>query len=356
MSDNDYDTVSKFITNEYPDAENIALCSSSFKGKGGASRVIQQQAQDLSENGFNVKLIVLEADIEPPEDVSIEILGDSQTNIFGRIKRLVWPVTPRFVEALLEIRNTDLVISHRYPMTVLGYVASRVYIMSYIYWFHHVVSPKKFSGLAKIWIRILRYLESTNFTAINADEIVSVSQTSKNFLSKRGIDSIVLTNNVAANRFEKISDISSLVNKFGISSDAELILFVGRLTPQKNVHKLIEIFENINREHSNTQLVLVGSESDPDYVSLLREISNEDVIFTGYVSDEELAGFYSLSSVLVSCSLSESWYLPAEEASMFNTPVIAFEGVEAAKKSDQAQVVEQEDYEQLKKRVVEEIS
>ena len=57
----------------------------------------------------------------------------------------------------------------------------------------------------------------------------------------------------------------------------------------------------------------------------LKKQANKDVIFTGFVEDNELGVLYQVADVYVSCSLSEGFNLPLIEAQYFGLPVVAFD-------------------------------
>jgi len=90
------------------------------------------------------------------------------------------------------------------------------------------------------------------------------------------------------------------------------VLHVGRITPRKSIDKLVESFENIKNGRNDYKLVLVGKETMDEYSQTVRKKASNDVILTGFVEDEVLAGFYDRSDVYATCSLSEGWGLPSQ--------------------------------------------
>jgi glycosyltransferase involved in cell wall biosynthesis len=73
---------------------------------------------------------------------------------------------------------------------------------------------------------------------------------------------------------------SDWLRKFALEP-RKYILFVGRLTPENNVHHLIEAFRKVR---THFKLVIVGD--DPyhqDYVNSLKSTNDPRIIFTGYV-------------------------------------------------------------------------
>lgn len=110
------------------------------------------------------------------------------------------------------------------------------------------------------------------------------------------------------------------INHFGISKP--FLLYVGAAYPHKNLERLIKVFKEFNKE-GNYQLVLVG---DHDYFyKRLKELARGqlDIIFTGFVSENELSALYNKGRVYIFPSLSEGFGLPVIEAQAHDLPVIS---------------------------------
>ena len=130
-----------------------------------------------------------------------------------------------------------------------------------------------------------------------------------------------------ANRKSQIAD-RQILEKYEIKKS--YLLYVGNAYPHKNLVRLIEAFKILhNGQYPNLQLVLVGGE-DYFYKKLKQENCDErgvcfggGVIFTGFVSDEELGDLYQNAEVYVFPSLCEGFGLPPLEAMSYGVPVVA---------------------------------
>lgn len=88
----------------------------------------------------------------------------------------------------------------------------------------------------------------------------------------------------------------SILLKHGLDS-GRYILFVGRLSPEKGLHYLLEAFRKIPTDY---RLVIAGGESFSDqYVKKLRDLADARVVFTGYVYGRDLATLYRHCCFLV---------------------------------------------------------
>ncbi|MCX6118831.1 MAG: glycosyltransferase family 1 protein [Proteobacteria bacterium] len=118
---------------------------------------------------------------------------------------------------------------------------------------------------------------------------------------------------------------SSFYKSQNFSGPADYILYVGSLEPRKNINLLIGAFEELRSQHPElkTKLILIGGES-PLFaaVRLKAKRFRDDVIFKGFVKDEELREFYCRAKLVAYPSLYEGFGLPPLEAMASGTPVV----------------------------------
>jgi glycosyltransferase involved in cell wall biosynthesis len=107
---------------------------------------------------------------------------------------------------------------------------------------------------------------------------------------------------------------------------APYFLYVGALHPRKNIRRVIEAFKLVKERHSGLSLVIVGPPSwgaqDELQAVLGSTGDNTGIIFTGFLSDEDLGALYQGAYGLVFPSLYEGFGLPVLEAMSYGTPVI----------------------------------
>jgi glycosyltransferase involved in cell wall biosynthesis len=100
--------------------------------------------------------------------------------------------------------------------------------------------------------------------------------------------------------------------------DAPFFLYVGSAYPYKNLARLIDAFAELDGAY---RLVLAGDQED--FGAALRDRATERVVFTGPVSEPELAALYAGAFAYVFVSLSEGFGLPGLEAMAAGVPVVA---------------------------------
>jgi glycosyltransferase involved in cell wall biosynthesis len=113
------------------------------------------------------------------------------------------------------------------------------------------------------------------------------------------------------------SDVLYLKKKYNIPADKKVILYVGNLLPHKNLNTLLKAFKLL-KSNDSCNLVIAGKIFEK---RLRPDLSEQSVIYTGFVSQEELVDFYNLADLFVFPSLYEGFGLPVLEAFACGTPV-----------------------------------
>jgi len=341
----EYDSVSDFVSTLPDEIERIAICGTSYNDIGGVARVIEQQASELQNQGHDVEIFSLEGTREPPEDIPLHALGHFESSPYKEGDKLLTLASPSALNFIRLADKFDLIIAHRFPFSTLGHAAKLVHDVPYVYWSHPSGSSDElFDGIAHVWARVQHHLETKNYAVRNADYICAVSEESASYIEeKTSRDAIVVPNTITESRFEEIASEESINERFGLTGDT-VVLHVGRISPRKNIHRLIEVFQEITETKTGCKLLLVGEESMPEYSKRVRELAGDDIILTGFIDDETLAGIYHRSDAYATCSLSEGWGLPLSEASYFDLEIVAFNSIPAVKSLANANQVTEKDY------------
>ena len=128
------------------------------------------------------------------------------------------------------------------------------------------------------------------------------------------------------------------------------ILFVGRISPEKGIHDLVDAFSKITEEYPQAELIIAGPhivvekeflfdlQHEPEVQALkpfyslnyLEYIKSKipshltsQVIFTGSLPQQELLPYYQKADVVINPSLSEAFGMSLVEAMATQTPVVA---------------------------------
>lgn len=305
------------------DCKKIALLVPNFASYSGDARVVELQARELRDLGKDIDIITLHKEIDL--DISIIEIGMPKSLFWQRIYRLIYPIDLIKTNKVLKIlKEYDMIISHLYPMNWLASLVRRRYGIKYIHWYHGIPTPALQPYFyERIYLELFIWM--TRLTIQNADLIVSVSKSARDELKDyMGLNSIVIYNKPDLSRFGEQIDRVNIRKKYNLHN-APIMLNVGRVCPPKGADHLVRAFNLVKESIPNVKLIIIGKPTYSYYMRKLKDMTDDSVIFAGFVPDEELPSYYAACDVYATCSLWETFNLPIAEAQACGKPVIAFD-------------------------------
>lgn len=147
-------------------------------------------------------------------------------------------------------------------------------------------------------------------------KILILNQDVKDYLLKLNVSNskiLLLSNGVDTNLFKPTTNENKikLKKKYNIPLNKPIVLFVGRLVEKKGFDKLFEARNN------NYLIVFVGGGNIPKNMK-----EEENVLFLGEQTQENLSEIYQLSDIFVLPSHGEGFPLSIQEAMSSGLPVI----------------------------------
>jgi Glycosyltransferase len=121
------------------------------------------------------------------------------------------------------------------------------------------------------------------------------------------------------------SELAGLRDKYSISANDFIILYVGRIAKEKNLDVLFNAHTKLIRSGLNCKLLIIGDGPDKEHFKTMAHDLNisDNVIFTGKVPLTRIPNYYHLASLFVTPSKSETQGLTVVEAMAASIPVIA---------------------------------
>lgn len=113
------------------------------------------------------------------------------------------------------------------------------------------------------------------------------------------------------------------------STGGSLLLFLGRVAPNKRQEDLVKLLFFLRRINPAAHLVLVGGLKEHAYVSWLRRFIarnglSDAVTLTGHIDLDEIARYYRSADLFVSMSEHEGFCKPLIESMYFEVPIMAY--------------------------------
>ena len=235
---------------------------------------------------------------------------------------------------LRHVGNIDLIIS-RYPhycfaTTELDLDVPIFYIPPSVYWkqlnkassnlsiktkFFNFIWKNSLDGMERK--SILRSRETIVFSKNNVDSLTR-------YYKLRQFEFHIIPPGVDSYRFNKSKDLS-LLRELNIDKKTIVLLYMGRLPPEKNVDRLLREFQSLRR--TDVKLVIVGDGPERRRLETISDTLGlrKMVRFLGMRSDVE--GFYSIADIFISPSKYEPFGQVILEAMASGLPCIAFKRV-----------------------------
>lgn len=127
-----------------------------------------------------------------------------------------------------------------------------------------------------------------------------------------------------SSNYHAVPDRKAARRRVGKYTRRDFVLCVGTIEPRKNIPVLLRAF-GIVRERRPLALVIAGGRGwhYDDILEMPRRLGlGDDVVFTGYVNEQNLLDLYNCASAVVYPSLYEGFGLPVVEAMACGAPLI----------------------------------
>jgi glycosyltransferase involved in cell wall biosynthesis len=140
-------------------------------------------------------------------------------------------------------------------------------------------------------------------------------------LAAMGVDHArLLRRAVDTKQFHPSKRDNALRESWGVDADTPVVLYVGRIAPEKNLELAVSTFQAIQQKVPKARYVWVGD--GPARAGL--QAAHPDFIFVGMKRDEALAAHYASADLFPFPSLSETFGNVILEALSSGLPVVAY--------------------------------
>ncbi len=237
-------------------------------------------------------------------------------------------VSTKIVNDLIpnERKTFDIISVHDWLSAMAGITLKKALKIPMVFHIHSTEKGRTFGDGSDI----IDNLEHK--TANYADKIITVSYAMKDELISLGFPSDkieVVWNGVDPNKYspenipyEKIKEIRE---KYGISDNEKMIIFIGRLTGAKGADKLILSMPHVLSEFPNVKLVIIGKgEMEGELVKLAERLGLKNNIIFNFrmLPEDERIIHYAACDLAVFPSLYEPFGIVALEAMSMKKPVV----------------------------------
>jgi 1,2-diacylglycerol 3-alpha-glucosyltransferase len=163
----------------------------------------------------------------------------------------------------------------------------------------------------------------------SVDLVISPSEGMKKVLRQYGVESHieVVPNGVDLRRFHEAQPLSRA--DFGFTDQDILLVYAGRLAPEKNLEFLVRSFSGVSQVFSNVHLLIVGGgqkQYEEEIKPLPAELGIGDrVHFVGMIPYDRLPSYLAMCDAFVTASVTEVHPLSVIESMATGLPVLGID-------------------------------
>jgi glycosyltransferase involved in cell wall biosynthesis len=235
----------------------------------------------------------------------------------------------------LENPNVILVTNNTLPNLTVGYITGLIFHRSMCTVVHHIDIPSKIGAKDNslyCGYRNINYTKSvsliktlafhiTLFLLEKANAIIAVSNFTARALRNNGIhkNKIVVSGNAVDFNF---------IESIKPHKDEKIFdgVFVGRISKEKGIFDLIDVWKKVAEKKKNAKLLIIGTGLELD--SLKAKIAENglkgNVLIHGQCTDIELYSLLKSGKVFIFPSRFEGWGIAVAEALACGAPVVAY--------------------------------
>lgn len=163
----------------------------------------------------------------------------------------------------------------------------------------------------------------------NVDFVISPSRGMEKILRQYGVTSHieVVPNGADLGPFLSAQPLAR--EEFGFAKDDILLVYMGRIAPEKNLEFLLKAFAGVSRAVSNTKFLVVGGgqkEHEEEIRTFAHDVGLEDrVKFTGTVAYSDLPSYLAMCDIFATASVTEVHPFSVIEGMATGLPIVGID-------------------------------
>ncbi len=298
---------------------------------GGLSRHVYDLSRHLAKQNVKVSVITCEAQNAPNEEhfenLSIYRIPEKLIDSYNFISWIYLLNLSMIIKALQinQKEPFDIIHSHDWLTTFSAYVLKHSFkkpLISTIHATEYGRNQGIYTEEQKFIHNIEWWLTYESWRVVVCSN--NMKDEVKNLFSLPEDKLIMLPNGIDPNNLNTNLNLQE-IKKIYAGNDEKIILFIGRLHPQKGAEYLLRAIPIISERIKNTKFIFVGT--GPQFSGLVEEAKylgiKDKVIFTGFIDDNLRNALLHIADICVFPSIYEPFGIVALEAMALGKPVVA---------------------------------
>lgn len=308
--------------NKLKHPNRILWLTDTFDDKNGVSSVLQQWHNEIKKQNLPIDIMVCSNNVKPDKNL-IVVKPLVEINIPGYEQQpLRIPDFNKIHNMFLANEYNKIICSTEGVMGLMAVYLKNAYTVPAYFYIHTdwIMFARKVINLDAQNISRVRRMLRTYYGAF--DKLFVLNTDHKQWLTSKdmGFDekNVCLTAHWVNNSCKKIETTKKQV--FGLNDDEQVLLFVGRLSAEKGVFDIADIYNKVKKSVANIKMVFAGTGPDEKKLKKLMP----DALFLGWVSADKLPKIYSAADLLILPSKFDTFSCVVLESLNCQLPVIAY--------------------------------
>ncbi len=313
---------------------NIGLFSETYYPEiNGVANSVYTLKTELEKRGHNVYVFTTTTPGSPEHEHNV-FRVPSIPFLFITERRVGMFYLPRLAHVIKKL-NLDMIHTHtEFSLGIFGRIMAKelrlpivhTYHTIYEDYTHYLTRFKALDGRAKAFARTY-----SKVCCNTVEQVIVPTAKTKDLLMTYSVnkDICVVPTGIDLSKFDRnnfsAEEINELKYKYNISPTDRVMIYIGRVSQEKNIEEIIEAMPEYMKTRPSVRFVLVGSGPALEKLENLVKKSGlmDRFIFMGSQPWDSIGLFYQLGDVFVSASRSETQGLTYIEAMASGLPVVA---------------------------------
>ncbi len=315
---------------------NVGLFSETYYPEiNGVATSVYMLKNELEKRGHNVYVFTTTTPGAPEHEHNV-FRVPSIPFIFITERRVGLFYQPRLAHVIKRL-NLDIIHTHtEFSLGIFGRIMARelrlpvvhTYHTIYEDYTHYLTHFKALDRRAKAFARTY-----TKVCCNTVEQVVVPTEKTKKLLMTYSVhkDISVVPTGIDLDKFERSryseAEVHQLRESFGIRPEDKVLLYIGRVSKEKNIEEIITAMPEYMASRSQVKFLVIGSGPALERLqAMVEELGlKERFIFAGAKPWDTIGLYYQLGDVFVSASRSETQGLTYIEAMASGLPVVARE-------------------------------
>ncbi len=313
---------------------NIGLFSETYYPEiNGVATSVYTLKKELEKRGHNVFVFTTTSPGSPEYEHNV-FRVPSIPFIFITERRVGLFYQPRLAQVIKKL-NLDIIHTHtEFSLGIFGRIMAKELKLPIVHTYHTIYEDythylTRFKALDK---RAKAFARTYSKVCCNTvEQVIVPTEKTKDLLMAYSVhkDISVVPTGIDLSKFDQanysVQEIHSLKEKYNIGEKDRVMIYIGRVSQEKNIEEIIRAMPDYMRKRATVKFVIVGSGPALEKLeNLVKHMGMEDrFVFTGSQPWDTIGLYYQLGDVFVSASQSETQGLTYIEALASGLPLVA---------------------------------